>query len=530
MGTPVILKIILTDGTCQRLTLSNGPPESIEDLIVEVKRQCGLQGDFRLQFMDSLFGNEFLNLTSVSEVADRGTLKVIDMSRPTIMQHEDYIILDPVQDSEALSCSSVNDSSYLSGGSVDTDVLSSSESTSSRSSWPAVFYVPKFSYDAELQLQQAKIAYNQNGTALIPDPKLKSAILEGLVQEIVKYKVYVSDKEMDQVAQSLIKKHPCLTETGSNTGFGGWKTSLKYKLSNYRTQLRKLGCPEVTVNSLKNKPVGRCSAAFGVKKAKRAEVNFCPTYPPEETEESLEAMRKTLLLDIKKKNNRELVKFKMEKTFAYRRHEVVRDAPMVEAFMARWPALFDVHEINAEFKRITTIPLQSKFLSQMDLHLDNLVKLFKRRGGQLGQRLKKVVAQMDNCEDVDAGRECVIKGVCIYMGEDPDNLIREYVDMDEDAINEAIEDTTVGIYLLKEQASADEQEDIGVVLEGIRVVKNLDNVAFAVVMLFGLMYALNLAYPADLRYTFEVFQKVFIELDGAKLSNKVLALKNRLFH
>uniref|UniRef100_A0AAX7TN99 Uncharacterized protein n=1 Tax=Astatotilapia calliptera TaxID=8154 RepID=A0AAX7TN99_ASTCA len=103
-------------------------------------------------------------------------------------------------------------------------------------------------------------------------------------------------------------------------------------------------------------------------------------------------------------------------------------------------------------------------------------------------------------------------------------------DMDEDAINEAIEDTTVGIYLLKEQASADEQEDIGVVLEGIRVVKNLDNVAFAVVMLFGLMYALNLAYPADLRYTFEVFQKVFIELDGAKLSNKVLALKNRLFH
>lgn len=103
-------------------------------------------------------------------------------------------------------------------------------------------------------------------------------------------------------------------------------------------------------------------------------------------------------------------------------------------------------------------------------------------------------------------------------------------DMDEDVINEAIEDTTVGIYLLKEQASADEQEDIRVVLEGLRVVKNLDNVAFAVVMLFGLMYALKLAYPADLRYTFEVFQKVFMELDGTKLSNKVLALKNRLFH
>ncbi|XP_039650143.1 uncharacterized protein LOC120555500 [Perca fluviatilis] len=193
---------------------------------------------------------------------------------------------------------------------------------------------------------------------------------------------------MEQVAQSLIKTHPCLTEKGSSSGCGGWKTSLKYKLSNYRTQLRKLGCPEVTVNSLKNKPAGRCSAAFGVKKAKRAEVNFCPTYPSAETEESLEAMQKALLLDVKKRDNREVVKLKMEKTFAHRRHEDVRDAPMVEDFMARWPALFDVSEINAEFKRIATVPLQSKFLSQLDLHSDNLMKLFKKRGGQLGQRLK----------------------------------------------------------------------------------------------------------------------------------------------
>lgn len=121
--------------------------------------------------------------------------------------------------------------------------------------------------------------------------------------------------------------------------------SLKYKLSNYRTHLRKLGCPEVTVNSLKNKPAGRCSSAFGVKKAKRAEENFCPPYPTEETQESLEAMRNALLLETKKRNNRDLVKRQMKKTFAYRRHEVVRDAPMVEAFMSRWPGLFDIREV-----------------------------------------------------------------------------------------------------------------------------------------------------------------------------------------
>ncbi|CAI5678324.1 unnamed protein product [Oreochromis niloticus] len=113
-------------------------------------------------------------------------------------------------------------------------------------------------------------------------------------------------------------------------------------------------------------------------------------------------------------------------------------------------------QINAEFKRIATIPPQTKFLAQLDLHLSNLVKLVNRRG-ELGLILERIVAQKDNCEDVDAGRECV-KGVCIYMGEDPDMLIREYVGMEERAINETAEDTTVRIYLLKEQASAEEQE------------------------------------------------------------------------
>lgn len=58
----------------------------------------------------------------------------------------------------------------------------------------------------------------------------------------------------------------------------------------------------------------------------------------------------------------------------------------------------------------------------------------------------------------------------------------------------------------REHASIDKVEDIGIVLEGIKVLQNLDNVTLAVAMLFGLMYALNLSYPADLRYTFEVIQ------------------------
>jgi hypothetical protein len=63
-------------------------------------------------------------------------------------------------------------------------------------------------------------------------------------------------------------------------------------------------------NSLKHKAASQSSAAYGVKKPKRAEVNFCPTYPSRETEESLEDMWKALLSHVKKRKNRETVKFK----------------------------------------------------------------------------------------------------------------------------------------------------------------------------------------------------------------------------
>uniref|UniRef100_A0A3P9NKQ8 Uncharacterized protein n=1 Tax=Poecilia reticulata TaxID=8081 RepID=A0A3P9NKQ8_POERE len=60
--------------------------------------------------------------------------------------------------------------------------------------------------------------------------------------------------------------------------------------------------------------------------------------------------------------------------------------------------------------------------------------------------------------------------------------------------------------------------DIKIVLEGIRVVSNLDSVPTAAVILEGLIYGLNLAYP--------VLQKITMELDGGELSNKTLFLKN----
>ncbi|KAL7841146.1 hypothetical protein SRHO_G00248370 [Serrasalmus rhombeus] len=110
------------------------------------------------------------------------------------------------------------------------------------------------------------------------------------------------------------------------------------------------------------------------------------------------------------------------------------------------------------------------------------------------------MAAMAEDDDVDLGRECIIKALCVYLNEDPENLVREYVAADEALIQGSIEETTVGIYAFK-QREADIPDNIGIVLEGQVVLQELDNVALAAAMLFGLMFALNLDYPPELRLT-----------------------------
>ncbi len=90
--------------------------------------------------------------------------------------------------------------------------------------------------------------------------------------------------------------------------------------------------------------------------------------------------------------------------------------------------------------------------------------------------------------------------------------------------------TVIGIYIIRpEDAEAcDPPSDVGLIVEGVKVLQNLGDVTKACALLLGVIYSLNLSYPSDLKYTFEFFQKVLLGLDGQKLSQKIQVLKNKL--
>lgn len=85
-------------------------------------------------------------------------------------------------------------------------------------------------------------------------------------------------------------KYPCLNEPGPFNGTNGWRQSLKYKCGNYRTKRKALGSPELLVNCLKNESEEKISAK-NVKNLTRAELNYLPSHPPGETDDTLENLK-----------------------------------------------------------------------------------------------------------------------------------------------------------------------------------------------------------------------------------------------
>ncbi|KAM9487203.1 uncharacterized protein Hap1MRO34_007040 isoform 2-T2 [Clarias gariepinus] len=466
------LLVIVSQDDSRKLLLPDGIPESVDELIEKVREAFGLNGRFRLQYQDKDFGDVFVNLTNTGELQSLGTLKIIPLSDEDSFTAQTY---DGTQsNNDALS-------SIGSGDTDNTIILSLpySETVSTRKQWPKEFNIPCFSYDTELQLERGNALFKANGTRLSVTPKMKSNILERVCDEIYKYKSYPSSANFCEVSEALIKKHPCLAEKGSFNGCYGWTQRFKMKMGNLRKHLKGLGCPEYLVNSLKTKASDQ---VFPGKNVKRRKANHIPSLPAGKTSANLEVERLALLKEVKKRNNALTIREKMTKTFAIRRQEIVENQPSVQELQERWPALFQQEEINAEFLRITTLPLLPRFTASLDRQSSQLLQVFRSKDGVLREQTKDTIQVMDQSLDIDIRRECLLKCLIMYLGEDASCLIKEYQAGQREEAERELEKTTMAFFVIRER----------------------------------------------LKYTFEAFQKIIMNIENKQMSRRVRNLSSKL--
>uniref|UniRef100_M4A4U3 Uncharacterized protein n=1 Tax=Xiphophorus maculatus TaxID=8083 RepID=M4A4U3_XIPMA len=421
---PARLKVILGESNTEKLTLPNGIPDSLDELLSKVTDTFGLKTNVRLQYMDKDFGNDFFNLSSTSDLEDLGTVKVIQ-------EKAIQTFVDVIETAPSSSTVHSDDSSSL--ASNDTIILSSPESLSSRTQqWPANFPIPMFSYDTERQLEKGNSEYQANNKMLTVTSRMKTDILNRLVEEIYRYRAYPEDAQFCVVAEALVKNHPCLKE-------------LKYKMGNYRTLLKSQGCPEFSVNSIKSKATISVFPTAKIKKPRRAEANFYPSFPLGETQESMEKERIELLTAIKRRNNDRVIADKMARTFAYRRQEVVNEEPGIEDFRDRWPALFQ----QKEFQRLMALPLEQTFLAQLDRHSSQLIKVIQAKGGLQCSSFNILFNSLQGSSGDDAQME--------------------------------LKQLTMAMFVIRKEGEGwkEPAEDIGIVIEGVEVSHDLTSVASA---------------------------------------------------
>ena len=85
----------------------------------------------------------------------------------------------------------------------------------------------------------------------------------------------------------------------------------------------------------------------------------------------------------------------------------------------------------------------------------------------------------------------------------------------------------MAIFVLHNGDALSPPKDIGLVIDGVEVLNDF-SIASACAMLFGLTYALNLSYPVELKYTFETFQKIIMDIESRQMSTRIQNLSAKL--
>ncbi|KAL7846006.1 hypothetical protein AOLI_G00241980 [Acnodon oligacanthus] len=83
---------------------------------------------------------------------------------------------------------------------------------------------------------------------------------------------------------------------------------------------------------------------------------------------------------------------------------------------------FGVPELQDEFRRITTVHLESKFMSKLDEYTPKPLVLFHSKGGALGLRLQAILLKAASHPCINKTREVAIRCLMVYLGESTDQI------------------------------------------------------------------------------------------------------------
>ncbi|KAF4111614.1 hypothetical protein G5714_008645 [Onychostoma macrolepis] len=214
----------------------------------------------------------------------------------------------------------------------------------------------------------------------------------------------------------------------------------------------------------------------------------------------------------------------MQMTFALRRKEIITSPSPVKEILGRWPALRLESQVCAEFQCITNQNLTNTFYAELDCHTAKTGKT----ADALAEFLR--VHDLKDQHDVHTSRTTVLCALPVYLREDASKFFKTCTiedDSEEPDVDSSVALLTV-VRELPDIALQHNPEKISIILENEAVITGLQRLSDAFLLMFGLIYALDLSYPKEMANTFEFIQKVPLGLDDGKLKPRVLALKSDL--
>ncbi|KAF3841504.1 hypothetical protein F7725_007366, partial [Dissostichus mawsoni] len=214
MSTSAQLRVIIEETQVHKLTLPDGIPSTVDNLLAAAQDHFQLQGSFNIMHMDKDFDDQFFTLMSTDVIKDKDTIKLVktdpiiltfspieapassspvpsDLSLPddiSSVTSSDTILLTqsaqyrsepwPVSllqinttiDAKRSDLSLPDDISSVT--SSDTILLTQSAQYRSEP-WPTSFVIPAFSYNVEMPLQAGNMAYESDGS-LLRNPSMNS--------------------------------------------------------------------------------------------------------------------------------------------------------------------------------------------------------------------------------------------------------------------------------------------------------------------------------------------------------------------